>query len=71
MFREMLDWRHGVPIRLIRTSVADVQGLVREFGKDIVLIDTLLRMEDAQEHIRRAMFEREELPCGQLQIIEP
>lgn len=28
-------------------------------------------MEDAQEHIRRAMFEREELPCGQLQIIEP
>ena len=27
---------HGVPIRLIRTSVADVQGLVREFG-DIVL----------------------------------
>lgn len=34
-------------------------------------IDTLLRMEDAQEHIRRAMFEREELPCGQLQIIEP
>ena len=29
---------HGVPIRLIRTSVADVQGLVREFGKDIVLI---------------------------------
>lgn len=29
---------HGVPIRLIRTSAADVQGLVREFGKDIVLL---------------------------------
>ena len=28
---------HGVPIRLIRTSVADVPGLVREFGKEIVL----------------------------------
>lgn len=62
--------RHGVPIRLIRTSVADVPGLVREFGKEIVLIDTLLRMEEAHQHIRRAMFEREELVCGQLQIID-
>jgi len=62
--------RHGVPIRLIRTSVADVQGLVREFGKDIVLIDTLLRMEDALLNIRQAMFEREELVHGQLQLID-
>lgn len=62
--------RHGVPIRLIRTSVADVPGLVREFGKEIVLIDTLLRMEEAHQHIRRAMFERGELVCGQLQIID-
>ncbi|CAJ1353880.1 unnamed protein product [Effrenium voratum] len=62
--------RHGVPIRLIRTSAADVQGLVREFGKDIVLTNTLLRMELAHEQIRRAMFEREDLVCGQLQIID-
>jgi len=33
-------------------------------------IDTLLRMEDALLNIRQAMFEREDLVCGQLQLIE-
>ncbi|CAE7778362.1 sec14l1, partial [Symbiodinium pilosum] len=67
---ELCRDRYGVPVRLIRTSVADVQGLVREFGKDLVLIDTIMRMERTHEEIRRSMFDREELIAGQLQIID-
>ncbi|CAE7245050.1 unnamed protein product [Symbiodinium natans] len=67
---ELCRDRHGVPVRLVRTSVADVQGLVREFGKELVLIDTMMRMERAHEEIRRAMFDTEVVIGGQLQIID-
>eukprot|EP00439_Symbiodinium_sp_Y106_P079385 s171_g18.t1 len=67
---ELCRDRHGVPVRLVRTSVADVQGLVREFGKDLVLIDTIMRMERTHEEIRRAMLDTENVIAGQLQIID-
>ncbi|CAE7663067.1 retm [Symbiodinium sp. CCMP2456] len=67
---ELCRDRHGVPVRLVRTSVADVQGLVREFGKDLVLIDTIMRMERTHEEIRRAMLDTEKVVAGQLQIID-
>ena len=37
--------RYGIPVRLFRISVADTAGLIREFGQEAVLVDSLSKLE--------------------------
>ena len=43
-------------MRLFRLSVADTAGLIREFGVEAVLVDSLSKLEWTHEQIRKAMF---------------
>merc|ERR1719394_2411988 len=54
----------------MRLSVADSAGAVREFGKELILVDALSKLELVHEEIRAAMFRYQELIRGQIQIID-
>ena len=62
--------KYGIPVRLFRLSVADTAGLIREFGVEAVLVDSLSKLEWTHEQIRRAMFKHGKLIRGQIQIID-
>ena len=57
-------------VRLFRLSVADTAGLIREFGVEAVLVDSLSKLEWTHEQIRKAMFKHRKLIRGQVQIID-
>jgi len=67
---EICTDKFGVPVRLIRLSVADTAGSVREVGNEAVLLDTLLKLERTHAIVRRAMFQHQQLLRGQIQIID-
>mmetsp|Transcript_16620 Transcript_16620/g.31427 ORF Transcript_16620/g.31427 Transcript_16620/m.31427 type:complete len:424 (-) Transcript_16620:148-1419(-) len=62
--------KYGIPVRLIRLGVADSAGMIREFGQEAVLVDSLSKLEWTHEQIRKAMFKHRKLIRGQLQILD-
>eukprot|EP00435_Cladocopium_sp_Y103_P044232 s1365_g12.t1 len=67
---QMCNDKYGIPVRLFRLSVADTAGLIREFGVEAVLVDSLSKLEWTHEQIRNAMFKHRKLIRGQVQIID-
>lgn len=66
----MCNDKYGIPVRLFRLSVADTAGLIREFGVEAVLVDSLSKLEWTHEQVRKAMFKHQKLIRGQVQIID-
>lgn len=62
--------KEGVPIWLMRFSVADPAGMLREVGPEALLVHSLGRMEATHAHLRRAMFKRKALVSGCVQVID-
>lgn len=67
---EMCLDKYGIPVRLMRLSVADAEGGTREFGRETVLVDSLSKLELTHRQIRMAMFSEGLLIRGQVQIID-
>lgn len=67
---EMCVDKHGIPVRLIRLSVADAAGSWRELGEEALLLESLHQLERTHAQIRKAMFEHQILIRGQVQIID-
>lgn len=67
---QMCNDKYGIPVRLFRLSVADTAGLIREFGVEAVLVDSLSKLEWTHEQVRKAMFKHQKLIRGQVQIID-
>lgn len=62
--------KSGVPVWLMRPSVGDPAGLLREIGEETLLVDSLSKMEAIHEHIRQAMFREEKVVRGCVQIVD-
>lgn len=62
--------KYGVPVRIIRLGVADPAGMLRELGRESVLVEGLAKVERTHEQLRRAMFKHRKLLRGQVQIID-
>ncbi|OLQ09559.1 SEC14-like protein 5 [Symbiodinium microadriaticum] len=62
--------KHGIPVRLLRLGVADSAGMIREFGQEAILVDSLSKLEWTHEQIRKAMFRCRKLIRGQIQILD-
>mmetsp|Transcript_88892 Transcript_88892/g.167509 ORF Transcript_88892/g.167509 Transcript_88892/m.167509 type:complete len:402 (+) Transcript_88892:40-1245(+) len=62
--------KYGIPVILMRMSVTDVAGMVREMGKEALLIASLNRLEHTHALLRRAMFRWRRVFPGQVQIID-
>ncbi|CAE6955495.1 sec14l1 [Symbiodinium natans] len=62
--------KYGIPVRLLRLGVADSAGMIREFGQEAVLVDSLSKLEWTHEQIRNAMFRCRKLFRGQIQILD-
>lgn len=67
---EMCIDRLGVPVWLMRMSVSDPAGIERELGREAILIATLSTMETMHAHLRRSMFDNEQMPRGCVQVID-
>lgn len=67
---ELCEDKFGIPLRIIRISVADAGGSAREIGKEPVLLDSLSKLEWIHEQLRKAMFKHRKLIRGQIQIID-
>jgi len=62
--------KYGVPVWLMRMSVSDPAGILRELGKEALLIHTLSNMEAMHAHLRQAMFANGEMVRGCIQIFD-
>lgn len=67
---EMCPDLYGVPVSLMRVGVADLAGIVREVGRDVLLIHSLSLMEKTHDELRNAMFRERRVLRGQVQIID-
>jgi len=62
--------KFGVPVWLMRMSVSDPKGLLREVGRDILLVNSLAKMEAMHAHLRLQMFKIGKLIRGCIQIMD-
>lgn len=60
----------GVPVWLMRLSVSDPAGVLREVGKDVMLVNSLTRMEAMHANLRRAMFSQGRVVRGCIQVLD-
>lgn len=67
---EICKDRHGVPVWLMRMSVSDPAGMLRELGQETLLLSSLARMEAMHSHLRHAMFQTGRLVRGCVQVID-
>eukprot|EP00428_Durinskia_dybowskii_P025889 CAMPEP_0170234210 /NCGR_PEP_ID=MMETSP0116_2-20130129/16851_1 /TAXON_ID=400756 /ORGANISM="Durinskia baltica, Strain CSIRO CS-38" /LENGTH=416 /DNA_ID=CAMNT_0010485005 /DNA_START=18 /DNA_END=1265 /DNA_ORIENTATION=- len=62
--------KFGVPMWLMRLSVSDPAGMLREVGQDALLVNSIAKIEGMHSHLRRAMFREGKLIRGCVQIID-
>merc|ERR1711865_1022151 len=67
---EICTDKFGVPVWLMRMCVSDPAGILRELGKETLLIHTLSNMESMHAHLRRAMFDNEKMVRGCIQVFD-
>jgi hypothetical protein len=62
--------KYGVPVWLMRMSVSDPAGMVREVGAETLLINSLARMEAMHQNLRLQMFRTRKVIRGCVQILD-
>lgn len=68
--KEICPDRFGVPVWLMRMSVSDPAGMLREVGQEALLVNSLARMEAMHAHLRHSMFQTGRVVRGCVQVID-